>query len=224
LVQNTLSVLIGVPLNSLKLPDALPLRQQADTSGLRTDTPSLRLLQRPDVQAAELRLKAANANIEAARAAFLPRIALTASYGSASNELNGLFANNSESWSFVPQITLPIFNSGRTQANLDVAAARQVSAVADYEKTLQNAFKEVADALVNRTSYDVQIVSQQAVLSGQKERLRLATLRYQQGLTGYIDVLDAQRDYQTAEQQLVSLIRAQKVAEVAIFKALGGGM
>jgi multidrug efflux system outer membrane protein len=224
LVQNTLSVLIGVPLNSLKLPDALPLRQQADTSGLRTDTPSLRLLQRPDVQAAELRLKAANANIEAARAAFLPRIALTASYGSASNELNGLFANNSESWSFVPQITLPIFNSGRTQANLDVAAARQVSAVADYEKTLQNAFKEVADALVNRTSYDVQIVSQQAVLSGQEERLRLATLRYQRGLTGYIDVLDAQRDYQTAEQQLVSLIRAQKVAEVAIFKALGGGM
>jgi multidrug efflux system outer membrane protein len=223
LVQNTLSVLIGVPLNSLKLPDALPLRQQADTSGLRTDTPSLRLLQRPDVQAAELRLKAANANIEAARAAFLPRIALTASYGTASNELNGLFANNSESWSFVPQITLPIFNSGRTQANLDVAAARQVSAVADYEKTLQNAFKEVADALVNRTSYDVQIVSQQAVLSGQKERLRLATLRYQQGLTGYIDVLDAQRDYQTAEQQFVSLVRAQKVAEVAVFKSLGGG-
>jgi multidrug efflux system outer membrane protein len=224
LVQNTLSVLIGVPLNSLKLPDALPLRQQADTSGLRTDTPSLRLLQRPDVQAAELRLKAANANIEAARAAFLPRIALTASYGTASNELNGLFANNSESWSFVPQITLPIFNSGRTQANLDVAAARQVSAVADYEKTLQNAFRDVADALVNRTSYDVQIVSQQAVLSSQKERLRLATLRYQRGLTGYIDVLDAQRDYQTAEQQLVSLVRAQKVAEVAVFKALGGGV
>lgn len=224
LVQNGLSVLLGVPLNSLKLPDALSLRQQADTSALRTDTPSLRLLQRPDVQAAELRLKASNANIEAARAAFFPRISLTANYGTASNELNGLFANNSESWSFVPQITLPIFNVGRTQATLDVAAARQVQAVADYEKTLQNAFREVADALVNRTGYDVQIVSQQAVLSSQKERLRVAELRYQRGLAGYIEVLDAQRDYQTAEQQLVSIIRAQKVAEVAVFKALGGGV
>jgi outer membrane protein TolC len=124
----------------------------------------------------------------------------------------------------VPQITLPIFNVGRTQANLDVAAARQVSAVAEYEKTLQNAFREVADALVNRTGYDVQIVSQQAVLTSQKERLRVAELRYQRGLAGYIEVLDAQRDYQTAEQQLVSIIRAQKVAEVAVFKALGGGV
>ncbi|OYX06688.1 MAG: hypothetical protein B7Z05_04155 [Thiotrichales bacterium 32-46-8] len=121
-------------------------------------------------------------------------------------------------------MTLPIFNVGRTQATLDVAAARQLQAVADYEKTLQNAFREVADALVNRTGYDVQIVSQQAVLSSQKERLRVAELRYQRGLAGYIEVLDAQRDYQTAEQQLVSIIRAQKVAEVAVFKALGGGV
>jgi multidrug efflux system outer membrane protein len=223
LADNALSVLVGVPVTKLALPASLPLQQQADSEALKTDLPSTRLLQRPDVQAAELRLKASDANIEAARAAFLPRISLTASYGTASNDLNGLFANNSESWSFVPQITLPLFNAGRTQANLDVAAARQVAAVADYEKTLQNAFKDVADALSNRSSYRIQLTSQQAVLASQQQRLQISEQRYQQGAASYMEVLDAQRELQTAEQQLVQLTRALKVADVQVFKALGGG-
>ena len=224
LVQNGLSVLLGVPLNSLKLPDALSLRQQADTSALRTDTPSLRLLQRPDVQAAELRLKASNANVEAARAAFFPRISLTANYGTASNELNGLFANNSESWSFVPQITLPIFNSGRTQANLDVAAARQVQAVADYEKTLQNAFREVSDGLIARTSYREQLNAQQALLASSQEYQRLAEVRYRTGIDSQLTLLDAQRQLFSARQQWVTTRFAQLSSEVALFRALGGGL
>lgn len=224
LSDNALSVLVGTPIANLTLPAARSLQQQADSEALKTDIPSTRLLQRPDVQAAELRLKASDANIEAARAAFLPRISLTAAYGTASNALNGLFANNSESWSFVPQITLPLFNAGRTQANLDVAAARQVVAVADYEKTLQNAFKEVADALANRSSYRVQLVSQQAVLASQQQRLHISEQRYQQGSASYMEVLDAQRELQTAEQQLVQLTRALKVADVQVFKALGGGV
>ncbi|MCI4411271.1 MAG: efflux transporter outer membrane subunit [Thiotrichales bacterium] len=223
LADNALSVLVGVPVTKLALPASLPLQQQADSEALKTDLPSTHLLQRPDVQAAELRLKASDANIEAARAAFLPRISLTASYGTASNDLNGLFANNSESWSFVPQITLPLFNAGRTQANLDVAAARQVVAVADYEKTLQNAFKDVADALSNRSSYRIQLTSQQAVLASQQQRLQISEQRYQQGAASYMEVLDAQRELQTAEQQLVQLTRALKVADVQVFKALGGG-
>lgn len=223
LANNALSVLVGVPIAKLSLPSALPLQQQADSETLKTALPSTRLLQRPDVQAAELRLKASDANIAAARAAFLPRISLTSSYGTASSALNGLFANNSESWSFVPQITLPLFNAGRTQANLDVAAARQVVAVADYEKTLQNAFKEVADALTSRSSYRVQLVSQQAVLASQQQRLHISEQRYQQGAASYMEVLDAQRELQSAEQQLVQLTRAEKVADVQVFKALGGG-
>lgn len=223
LADNALSVLVGVPVAKLALPASLPLQQQADSEALKTDLPSTRLLQRPDVQAAELRLKASDANIAAARAAFLPRISLTASYGTASNDLNGLFANNSESWSFVPQITLPLFNAGRTQANLDVAAARQVAAVADYEKTLQNAFKDVADALSNRSSYRTQLASQQAVLASQQQRLQISEQRYQQGAASYMEVLDAQRELQTAEQQFVQLTRALKVADVQVFKALGGG-
>jgi len=135
-----------------------------------------------------------------------------------------LFANNSESWSFVPQITLPLFNSGRTQANLDVAAARQVGAVADYEKTLQTAFKEVADALLNRSNYATQIGHQRNLLERQQQRLVISSKRYEQGSASYLEVLDAQRECQTAEQTLVQLIRAQKVAEVAVFKALGGGV
>lgn len=223
LVQNMLAVLVGVPLNQLTLVEGLPLRQQADTNNFPVNTPSTRLLQRPDVQAAELALKAADANVSAARAAFLPRIILMGNWGTASDELSGLFGKGSESWSFMPQITMPLFNAGRTQANLDLAAARQVGSVAQYEKTLQVAFKEVADALVNRTGYDVQLVSQQGILVSQKERLRVSELRYNSGLGSYLEMLDAQREYQQAEQQLFGLVRAQKTAEVALFKALGGG-
>jgi multidrug efflux system outer membrane protein len=224
IASNSLSLLVGVPVSSLTLPDALSLQQQADSHSINADLPSTLLLQRPDVQAAELRLKASDANVEAARAAFMPRISLTGGYGTASASLNGLFANNSESWNFMPQITLPLFNAGRTQANLDLAAARQVGAVADYEKTLQTAFREVADALINRANYVQQITHQRNLLSHQQQRLSLSEKRYLQGLVSYLEVLDAQRECQTAEQTLVQLIRAQKTSDVQLFKALGGSV
>ena len=221
--SNALTILVGVPLSTLTLPADLPLQQQASNQNIPTDAPSHWLLRRPDVQAAELRLKAADANVQAARAAFLPRISLTGGYGTASSSLTGLFAENSESWNFMPQIILPLFNSGRTQANLDLAAARQVGAVADYEKTLQIAFKEVADALLNRSNYATQIGHQRSLLERQQQRLAISSKRYEQGSTSYLEVLDAQRECQTAETLLVQLIRAQKVAEVQVFKAFGGG-
>lgn len=219
-----LALLVGVPVNDANMGDGLSLEKQADSKGLPSHAPSSLLLRRPDVQAAELRLQAADANVDAARAAFLPRIALTGGYGTASSSLTGLFANGSENWSFVPQITIPLFNVGRTQASYDVVAARQVQAVADYEKVIQNAFKEVADALLNRQNYAVQVTHQQALLAHQQSRLLISSKRYEQGASNYMEVLDAQREVYTAEQNLAALIRAQKTADVAVFKALGGGV
>ncbi len=220
---NTLAVLVGTPLTDASIGSGQPLAQQADSKVLPDQVPSSLLLRRPDVQAAELRLKASEANVDAARAAFLPRIALTASYGTASSSLTGLLSDNSENWSFVPQITIPLFNVGRTQAAYDLVSARQVQAVADYEKTIQNAFKEVADALVNRTSYAVQVKHQRDLHQHQRERLTISSKRYEQGMSNYMEVLDAQRETYSAEQTLLTLMRAQKAADVALFKALGGG-
>jgi outer membrane protein TolC len=132
-------------------------------------------------------------------------------------------SDNSENWSFVPQITIPLFNVGRTQAAYDLVSARQVQAVADYEKTIQNAFKEVADALVNRTSYAVQVKHQRDLHQHQRERLTISSKRYEQGMSNYMEVLDAQRETYSAEQTLLTLMRTQKAADVALFKALGGG-
>jgi len=221
---NTLALLVGAPVSDASIGTGHALLQQADSSALHSHAPSSLLLRRPDVQAAELRLTAADANVEAARAAFLPRIALTASYGTASSSLTGLFANNSENWSFIPQITIPLFNVGRTQASYDLVAARQIQAVADYEKTIQTAFKEVADALLNRQNYAVQVKHQRDLLQHQRERLAISSKRYEQGVSNYMEVLDAQRETYSAEQTLLALIRSQKAADVAVFKALGGGM
>ena len=220
---NTLALLVGAPVSDASIGTGHALLQQADSSALQSHAPSSLLLRRPDVQAAELRLTAADANVEAARAAFLPRIALTASYGTASSSLTGLFSDNSENWSFVPQITIPLFNVGRTQASYDLVAARQIQAVADYEKTIQTAFKEVADALLNRQNYAVQVKHQRDLLQHQRERLAISSKRYEQGVSNYMEVLDAQRETYSAEQTLLALIRSQKVADVAVFKALGGG-
>jgi multidrug efflux system outer membrane protein len=221
---NTLALLVGAPVSDASIGTGHALLQQADSSALHSHAPSSLLLRRPDVQAAELRLTAADANVEAARAAFLPRIALTASYGTASSSLTGLFSENSENWSFVPQITIPLFNVGRTQASYDLVAARQIQAVADYEKTIQTAFKEVADALLNRQNYAVQVKHQRDLLQHQRERLAISSKRYEQGMSNYMEVLDAQRETYSAEQTLLVLIRSQKAADVAVFKALGGGM
>ncbi len=185
--------------------------------------PSDLILNRPDVVAAEHRLKAANANIGAARAAFFPRVVLSGSAGTASAELSGLFAAGSGVWSFVPSVSLPIFEGGRNLAALDVSHARRNLAVADYERTIQGAFREVADALAERRWLAEQVVAQQATLAAQTERTRLAGLRYRDGAAPYLEVLDAERDRFTAAQALVQSRRALLSGSVNLYAALGGG-
>jgi len=185
--------------------------------------PSDLLLNRPDVLAAEHRLKATHANIGAARAAFFPRIVLIGSAGTASAELSDLFAAGSGVWSFMPSITLPIFEGGRNLANLDLSEARRHLAVADYERTIMGAFREVADALAERRWLADQVAAQQATLVAQTERARLAGLRYQSGAAPYFEVLDAERDRFAAEQALVQSRRALLSSSVNLYAALGGG-
>lgn len=216
-----LSLLVGVPL-------VLPTTQGVLDDGgvvlpLAAGLPSELLTQRPDLLAAEQRLRAANANIGAARAAFFPRITLTGSLGTASAELGGLFEGGSRAWSFGPSITLPLFDAGRRQASLDIAELRRDIAVADYEKTIQAAFREVADALSAQQWQAEQLRIQQEALDAQSERARLAKLRYDAGATAFLEVLDAQRDLLSAEQQLVQTRRALLAARTALYAALGGG-
>jgi outer membrane protein, multidrug efflux system len=219
--RNALILLVGSPLD----PEARPLSQIEATfvRDIAPGLPSDLLLNRPDVLAAEHRLKAAHANIGAARAAFFPRIALTGSVGSASSELEGLFDSGSHIWNFTPSLSLPIFDGGRNQANLNLAEARRHLAVADYEQTVQGAFREVADALADRRWLTRQVAVQQAILATQIERTRLANLRYQSGAASYLEVLDAERERFAAEQALVQIRRALLASAVNLYSAMGGG-
>jgi multidrug efflux system outer membrane protein len=186
--------------------------------------PSELLIQRPDIRAAEQRLRSMQANIAAARAAFFPRIALTAGVGTASTDLSGLFASGQNTWSFVPSITLPIFDAGRNKANLKVAEVRSEIAVASYERTIQVAFREVADALAARATLNDEVDAQQAVQKSQSERLALAQARYQNGIANYLEVLDAERELFTAEQQLLQTKLLNLTNAIDLYRALGGGI
>jgi multidrug efflux system outer membrane protein len=182
------------------------------------------LLRRPDVLAAEHQLRAANAQIGAARAAFLPAITLTGSYGTTSAQLSGLFKPNSQTWAFSPQIDVPIFAGGANVANLQATKLARDTAVAQYEKTIQTAFREVADALIARGTLDDQLSAQQALVSASGVAYRLADVRFRGGVDSYLSALDAQRTLYGAQQQLqsVRLIRLQNL--VTLYKALGGGL
>lgn len=182
------------------------------------------LLARPDVAAAEQRLLATNASIGAARAAFFPRIVLTGAFGNASRQLDNLFDDDSRAWSFLPQIRLPLFDAGRNAANLSLAEARKVSAVVDYERTLQQAFREVADALSARAALRDEVEAREKTSRIQSQRLALAEKRYRVGLVSFLDVLDAQRESYAAEQAWVQSLRQQITTEVLLYKALGGGV
>ena len=184
--------------------------------------PSSVLLSRPDVRAAEQQLAAANANMGAARAAFFPRVSLTASLGSASSELSGLFKGGTWGWALAPQALLPIFDGGANQANLSAAGAARDVALAQYEKAIQTAFKEVNDALGSRTSLADQLQAQQALVGAEGERLRLAELRLRQGVSSQLEVLDAQRSLFAAQQALLQVQTAQVLNRVALFKATAG--
>ena len=186
--------------------------------------PSDLLLRRPDIRAAEQQLIGANANIGAARANFFPRISLTGSLGRVSGDLDGLFGSGgSKAWSFGPSITLPIFDMGRNQANLDAARAGREIAVAQYEKSIQSAFREVADALAGRATLADQLSALQAQAAAERDRFRLADLRYRNGIANYLDLLDAQRSLFAIEQALAQVRLAQRANEVQLYKALGGG-
>jgi multidrug efflux system outer membrane protein len=219
---NALTLLVGRPLDNL--PEPQSLSAQTIVADLPAGLPSDLLTRRPDIRASEQRLIAANANIGAARAAFFPRISLTAGIGGASNELGNLFNAGSRTWSFVPQLTLPIFDAGRNNANLSLAQVRNNVAVADYEKTIQTAFREVADALVARGAIDEQIDAQRLVQEAQSERLKLAELRFKNGVASSLDVLDAQRELFSAEQSLVQARLLRLTNAVDLYRSLGGGL
>lgn len=219
--ENALVLLVGT------MPDRLPapraLSEAGIVSDLTVDVPSETLLRRPDVRAAEQKLVAANANIGAARAAFLPRIGIGLGAGLASPTLSGLFDAGSGAWSFTPSFAQPLFDSGRNRASLDLAQVRKVIAVADYERTIQQAFREIADLLAARDTLAGQIEAQEAAQRSQDERLRIVDARYRAGASSYLEVLDAQRDAYAARQATVQVRRAFLSSAVQLYKALGGG-
>jgi multidrug efflux system outer membrane protein len=192
-------------------------------SGLSDRLSSQVLLQRPDILAAEHELKGAHANIGAARAAFFPSISLTANAGVMSGDLAKLFDGNSGIWLFAPTITLPIFTAGRLEAQLDIANIRREIAIASYEEAIQTAFREVADALIARDTYQEQLTAQKANLNANQDYYTMARDRYQEGLDSSLTLLDAQRSLYAARQGYVSLRLAQLVNQVNLYKVLGGG-
>jgi NodT family efflux transporter outer membrane factor (OMF) lipoprotein len=219
--ENALVLLIGQPLrvglfasaglDTISLPD------------VPAGAPSDLLVRRPDIRQSEQQLIAANANIGAARAAFFPRISLTAGVGTASNELTGLFKAGSWGFTLAPQLLLPIFDSGSNPAGLASARVGRDIAIAQYERSIQAAFREVADALAGRSTLGDQLQAQRAVATAESARLHLSDLRYTNGVASYLDLLDAQRSLFAVQQALVQTRLAQLQSQVNLYKALGGG-
>jgi len=219
--KNALTLLLGSPFDESSLPAPLSLETVSLVEDLPAGLPSEVLLRRPDVVQAEHSLKAANANIGAARAAFFPSISLTGSGGLSSGTLDALTA--SPAWTFMPQITVPIFTAGRNQANLDSAKANRDIAIATYEKAIQSAFREVSDALAARATLTDQIKAQSALTEASGDSYRLSRARYDRGIDSYLTVLDSQRSLYSAQQDLIS-VRVTRLSNlVTLYKVLGGG-
>jgi multidrug efflux system outer membrane protein len=219
---NALALLVGTTIPASE--QSASLSSQSVTADIGAGLSSELLTYRPDIRAAEQRLRSAQANIAAARAAFFPRISLTAGAGLASTELGDLFQGNSGTWIFSPQLVLPIFDAGRNKANLSLAEVRTDIAVASYEKTIQVAFREVADALSARATLSDEITAQEAVRASQAARLELAQARYKNGIANYLDVLDAERELFGAEQQLLQTKLLKITNAVDLYRSLGGGL
>lgn len=221
--RNALAVLIGTDIPS-DLPPPLPLEDQPLLTILPAGLPSEVLSQRPDILQAEQALVAANADIGAARAAFFPRLSLTASVGVASQSLSGLFDSDQRTWRFTPQITQPIFQHGRLKAELRLAEVRKSAAIVEYERAIQNAFREVADGLAGNATLGRQLDAQQRTVASAERRAELSNLRYRAGLEGRLELLDAQRQLYAARQSLLDLRQEEINNAVALYKALGGGL
>jgi|SRR5690554_1513630 len=219
--RNALQLLIGAP-----IPGNLLYGTDLDSpmlAELPIGLPSDVLQQRPDIRAAEHRLRAANADIGAARAAFFPSISLTASAGTASSELSGLFDSGSEAWSFIPRINLPIFTAGRLRASLEYSEIQRDINVAAYEQAIQSAFREVSDGLAARGTFDDQVQAQSDLVTATSEYNEMAQQRYDEGVDNYLAVLDARRELFASQQQLLTYRLQQLSSEVALYRALGGG-
>jgi outer membrane protein, multidrug efflux system len=218
--KNALNLLVGSTLPPALLP--ADLSSQCPPKEISPGLPSDVLLRRPDVLAGEHRLKASNANIGAARAAFFPRISLTTTFGTASAALSGLFKDGSATWNFAPLITIPIFDA-RTWSAYDVTKVDREISLAQYEKAIQTAFREVADALAVRGTVNQQIAAQQSLVEAIAETYRLSLARHLKGIESYLSVLDAQRSLLGAQQGLIVLRLARLANRVTIYKVLGGG-
>ena len=205
------------------LPPPVPLSSQALLADIPAGLPSDLLTRRPDILQAEATLRAANANIGAARAAFFPTISLTGNLGTASSALVGLFKGGSLAWSFVPSITMPIFEAGQLQANLDVATVQKDINVAQYEKTIQTAFREVADGLAARGTYDDEVAALERYTAAQQRALDLSEMRFRNGVDDYLNVLTAQTGLYNAQLTLVSTRLARLTNLVDLYRSLGGG-
>lgn len=220
--RNALQLVLGAPLPELDEQAAARGSQNA-LAELPVVLPSELLQRRPDIMQAEHQLKAANANIGAARAAFFPSISLTATAGSLSGELSDLLGSGTGTWLFQPQIRLPIFNAGRLKASLEYSEIQKNIQVAQYESAIQTAFQEVADGLVARTTYAAQLAAQDELLTSSQNYLDLADRRYREGIDNQLTLLDAQRLNFSAKQQKIQTLLARQISEVNLYKALGGG-
>ena len=219
--RNALGLLVGTA-----IPSELLLSNKLDgdlLASLPSGLPADVLQYRPDIRAAEHRLRAANADIGAARAAFFPNIRLTAGAGTTSSDLDGLFDGGSGTWSFIPQINLPIFTAGRLKANLEYSEIQRDINVAAYEQSIQNAFREVADGLAAQGTYVAQVQAQTDLVTATREYYDLAQQRYDEGVDNYLIVLDARRELFAARQALLSYQLQHLNSEVALYRALGGG-
>jgi multidrug efflux system outer membrane protein len=219
--EHALLLLVGKPL--LDVPPGRKLHEQDVRNDLAPGIPSEVLYARPDVIAAEYRIKEAHANVNAARAAFLPKILLTVGLGIASRSLATLFGPGTGNWTYQPSVSLPLFDGGRTASQEAVAEARKNSAIADYEKTIQQAFREVADLLSTRASLTEQRLASEATAKAYEERLKVAEVRFKAGSMSYLDVLEAQRELFFAQQTAIQIRRAQLSTAAQLYKALGGG-
>lgn len=221
--RNALELVVGSRVDDALLPSAGENAAAVKLAPLPANLNSSVLLQRPDVLYAEHTLKAANADIGAARAAFFPTISLTAATGYSSDALSSLFDGGSRTWSFAPSISVPIFNAGSLRASLDVAKIEKDIAVAEYEHAIQTAFSEVADALASRAYIDERLDAQRALVAAYQNSYLLTDARYRNGADSYLEALDAQRSLYSAQQDLITIDLEEATNRVTLYKVLGGG-
>ena len=223
--RNALVLLVGNGLSADWLPTADTLQGTAAPTALLQRPATIEsnvLLSRPDVRASELNLRAVSANVAAARAALFPTISLTTSVGTGSRELEGLFGSGNGSWSFAPQIRLPIFDGGAGRAAVNVAQANRDIAISQYEKAIQTAFREASDALAEREQWQARLNAQEAVVAANAQAFNLSEARFTSGVDNYLTVLDAQRSLYAAQQALIALRLSEQANRIALWKVLGG--